>query len=163
MPSNKEKVASYLEDDEFLALKQLCKEKGYTNSEAVKHLIRNYLIEGGDTDGTGYGIELIQERVERLERSLDNAITLMFRAEALTREGNKATGKLEDELEKLKKTIKGEYLNELDDEQIAAITGQSVWKVKLWRYGIQKPRGKKIKKALEPYVISEGRWEKNPF
>jgi uncharacterized C2H2 Zn-finger protein len=161
MPSNKEKVASYLEDDEFLALKQLCKEKGYTNSEAVKHLIRNYLIE--DDDEAGGKTDLLKERLERLERSFDNAITLMFRAEALAREVNKATGKLEDELEKLKKTVRGEYLNELDDEQIAAITGQSVWKVKLWRYGIQKPRGKKIKKSLEPYIISEGKWKKNPI
>ncbi|MEM7595116.1 MAG: hypothetical protein AAF383_27065, partial [Cyanobacteria bacterium P01_A01_bin.83] len=38
----------------------------------------------------------------------------------------------------------------LTDEQIAAATNQPEWKVRLWRHGQQKPRGKRIKKNLEP-------------
>lgn len=160
MPSNKEKVASYLEDDEATALKELCKENGYTNSEGVKHLIRNYLIENDSVDQVDHEIQMLNERIQKLEKTLDEAVSLMFRSERWTGESRDVIGKLEEELKQLQSIVRGEYSNELSDEQIAAITGQSVWKVKLWRYGIQKPRGKRIKQNLEPYIVDEGKWKK---
>ncbi|MEM7595337.1 MAG: hypothetical protein AAF383_28215, partial [Cyanobacteria bacterium P01_A01_bin.83] len=48
----------------------------------------------------------------------------------------------------------------LTDEQIAAATNQPEWKVRLWRHGQQKPRGKRIKKNLEPYIVEDGLWKK---
>jgi hypothetical protein len=42
MPSNKDKVTSYLEDDESLALSNFCKEKGCSGSQGVSLLIRKH-------------------------------------------------------------------------------------------------------------------------
>ena len=44
MPSNKDKVASYLETDEVQALDRFCKEKECSRSQGVAYLIQEKLI-----------------------------------------------------------------------------------------------------------------------
>jgi hypothetical protein len=70
MPSNKDRVASYLEDDESQALSDFCKKEGMTASQGVAHLIRTKLIES--ETGEEKLNYLYDERLRRLEIILDD-------------------------------------------------------------------------------------------
>lgn len=76
MPSNKDRVASYLEDDESQALSEFCKKEGMTASQGVAHLIRTKLIEP-ETEEEKLN-HLYDERLKRLERTLDDWQTTRY-------------------------------------------------------------------------------------
>jgi hypothetical protein len=157
VPSNKDRVASYLEDDESQALSEFCKEKGMTSSQGVAHLIRTKLIEPETTGGEKLN-HLYNERLKRLEGTLDNWQTTCFRALSSNERLQELVTKVETELERVQAHIKQEQLNRYDDETIAAITGQPKEKVYMWRMGLTKPRGCRILEKLAPYEVREGRW-----
>jgi hypothetical protein len=156
MPSNKDRVASYLEDDESQALSEFCKKEGMTASQGVAHLIRTKLIE--PETGEEKLNHLYDERLKRLERILDNWQTTCFRALSSNEKLQEQQAGIEMELERLKVHIEQEKLNRYDDEAIASITGQPKEKVYLWRMGLTKPRGRRILERLAPYEVREGRW-----
>jgi hypothetical protein len=76
VPSNKDRVASYLEDDESQALSEFCKKEGMTASQGVAHLIRTKLIE--PETGEEKLNHLYDERLKRLEETLDNWQTTCY-------------------------------------------------------------------------------------
>jgi tRNA U34 5-carboxymethylaminomethyl modifying enzyme MnmG/GidA len=157
VPSNKDRVASYLEDDESQALSEFCKEKGMTSSQGVAYLIRTKLIEPETTEGEEID-NLNDERLKRLEETLANWQKSCFRAVRSNEKLQELVAKMEMELERVQAHIKQEQLNRYDDETIAAITGQPKEKVYLWRMGLAKPRGCRILEKLAPYEVKEGRW-----
>jgi hypothetical protein len=157
VPSNKDRVASYLEDDESQALSEFCKEKGMTSSQGVAHLIRTKLIKP-ETAGGGKLDCLYNERLRNVEKTLDNWKRTCLRALNSNEKLQEQIARMEMEFERVQAHIKQEQLNRYDDETIAAITGQPKEKVYMWRMGLIKPRGCRILGKLAPYEVREGRW-----
>jgi hypothetical protein len=157
VPSNKDRVASYLEDDESQALSDFCKEKGMTSSQGVAHLIRTKLIEPETAEREEID-DLNSKRLNWLEETLANWQKTCFRALSSNEKLQEQMTSLEMEFERVLAHIKREQLNRYDDETIAAITGQPKEKVYMWRMGLIKPRGCRILEKLAPYEVSEGRW-----
>jgi hypothetical protein len=155
MPSNKDRVASYLEDDESLALSEFCKENGCSGSQGVSLLIRKSLLENNVETPNLY-----KERLGRLEKTLDNWIDIFFRCNEATEKLSTLLAMTQDDVDRINLQLKRQEQERYDDEIIAAITGQPIQKVYLWRMGLSKPRGRRILEKLAPYQIYEGRWVK---
>jgi hypothetical protein len=159
MPSNKDRVASYLEDDESQALNQFCQEKGLTSSQGVALLIRERLIEPESVEEKKLN-HLYNERLERLEKDLNHWQLYCFGTIKSNEKLQEQMIEMGSELDKMQAHIEREQNNRYDDETISAITGQPREKVYLWRMGLAKPRGCRILEKLEPYEITEGKWTK---
>ena len=160
MPSNKDKVASYLETDEVQALDKFCEEKDCSRSQGVVHLIRERLIEDEKVKDRVLVTQLHDERLKTLE---DYALEYEVRITGNFRRNEKQDeliAELQEEVCKLKAEIKESTVHSLSDEQIASVTRRRVEEVYDWRMGVRKPRGKNILKALEPYEIVDGLWRK---
>ena len=160
MPSNKDKVTSYLEDEYFQAIKGFCQENDYSYSEAVAYLIKKHLVDKEQTPEALVASGHYDERLESLEGHVGRIIETIRchaeRAEKLEEE----IAYLQYQLDSLQTNVKDGTSKTLSDEQIAAITGQSEWKVRLWRHAIQKPRGKRIKQKLDFYEVVDGMWRR---
>jgi hypothetical protein len=154
VPSNKDRVASYLEDDESQALSEFCKENGCSSSQGVSLLIRKHLLEDEEQENPYF----YDERRTRLEKTIDNWATAFLRCHEVTDKLGTLLAMTQDDVDKLKLQLETQEQNKLDDEIIAAVTGQPIQKVYLWRMGLIKPRGHRILKKLAPYVVREGRW-----
>lgn len=161
MPSNKNRVTSYLNDAEEKALKEFIKKEGISNSEAVNFLIRKQLIEKLPQSKSTFVQNKNAEKVEGLEcqvrinRKLFDSVV-------------QVNEKLEEQMAELRERVEHLYSENtkrnsepITDEQIAAITNQPIWKVRLWRHGQIKPRGKRIKENLAPYRVEDGLWRKS--
>jgi hypothetical protein len=153
VPSNKDKVTSYLEDDESLALSNFCKKNGCSGSQGVALLVRKSLLEE-----TVEISNLYDERLKRLERTLDNCMGIFFRCNETTDKLGTLLAMTQEDVDRIALQLKEQEIRQFDDEIIAAITGQPVQKVYLWRMGLIKPRGRRILEKLAPYQIYEGRW-----
>lgn len=160
MPSNKPKINSYLDNDELAALDKFGREAGYSRSQAVAHLIRNYLIENDEPLEVKEIEEGFEGRLKLIETGLDDfAVFNRFNAERADRQ-DKLIAELQEEVCRLKGQLKDKPPEVVTDDQVAAATGQPEWKVRHWRHGIAKPRGKRIKANLKPFVVHEGQWTK---
>jgi hypothetical protein len=159
MPSNKDKVTSYLEDDESQALSNFCKENGCSGSQGVSLLIRERLLCEAEKEKEEVP-NLYKERLGRLEKALDNWIDIFFRCNEATEKLSTLLAMTQDDVDRINLQLKRQEQERYDDEIIAAITGQPIQKVYLWRMGLIKPRGRRILEKLAPYQIYEGRWVK---
>ena len=160
MPSNKEKVASYLDIDETAALDEFCKENDYSRSQGVIHLIRNYLIEVDDAKHTIAGFDNYEGRMQVLEDGLFVALKLAQQTARKNEKLEECITALQCEVDTLKKVVKKQPPRRYTDDEIASVTGRRVQEVYEWRLGIRKPRGEKILGKLRYFVIVDGQWRK---
>ena len=160
MPSNKDKVASYLENDEIQALDKFCKEKDCSRSQGVIHLIRERLIEGEKVKDRVLVTQLHDERIEQLEKTSVSTSEFRVKQAHKNEKLEELIAELQEEVCRLKAEIKESTINSLSDEQIASVTGRRAEEVYEWRMGVRKPRGKNIVAKLEPYEIVDGSWRK---
>ena len=160
MPSTKDKVTSYLEDDEKQALDELCKENDYSYSQGVAHLIRNYLIENDETAQTeaiGFAYE---ERISNLEKYRDALAQGKTATVRTISKLEEQIAELQNAVEKLQKEVQEQSPQYFTDDEIASVTGRRLQEVYEWRLGIRKPRGRRILEKLESYKIVDGQWRK---
>ena len=160
MPSNKDKVASYLETDEVQALDKFCKEKDCSRSQGVAYLIKERLVES----------EELARCYSEKSKSDDNRILQNEEIAKITNQVGhhclfleklqEKISFLEEDVSRLKTEIKESTIHYLSDEQIASVTGRRLQDVYDWRMGVRKPRGKNILAKLNPYEIIDGQWRK---
>ena len=160
MPSNKDKVSSYLETNEIQALDSFCEEKECSRSQGVAYLIQEKLMHDEEVSlSVTYSSE-IEDKLDLLEKAYiaqeKTQTHLCNKNEKL----EELIAQLQGDLCRLRKQAQIEDNQWLRDANIAAVTGKPEALVKLWRCGHQKPRGKNILKALEPYEIVDGTWRK---
>ncbi len=160
MPSNKDKVASYLETDEVQALDKFCKEKECSRSQGVVHLIRERLIEGEKVKDRIYVTQLHDKRLKTLE---DYALEYEVRITGNFRRNEKLEeliAELQEDVCRLKTEVKAIPPQYFTDDEIASVTGRRLQDVYDWRLGARKPRGKRVLEKLKPYEIVDGQWRK---
>ncbi len=160
MEENKTAIAGYFDITEEELISEYADKHRMTRSEALEALVKKG---AGIIDETPKS--LMEDRdfdAWRLvaEDGIMAANKLAVQVLERTKELEEQVAYLESELDKIKALQQDENAKYLNDERIAAITGQSEWKVKLWRHGIQKPRGKIIKRKLEAYAVKDGVWVK---
>ena len=153
-------VTSYLEDEHFQAIKAFCEENDYSYSEAVAYLIKKHLVDKEQTPEALVASGHYDERLESLEGEIGEVVQAIKRHVEKAEKLEEEIAYLQCQLDSLQTNVKDETSKTLSDEQIAAITGQSEWKVRLWRHGIQKPRGKRIKQKLDFYEVVDGMWRR---
>ncbi len=160
MPSNRERVAPYLGDEQAVAFKEFQEREGLSSSEVVNLLIKKQLIETAGASDKLVTKEYLKEWFDdKREFLLQVAVGRAAEWKRLElHEG--VIKKLENKVADLQERLDHYDRGIIEDSQIAAITGQSEWKVKLWRHGIQKPRGSRIKAKLRPYEVVDGLWKK---
>ncbi len=109
MPSNKDKVTSYLEDTHFQAIKGFCEENNYSYSEGVSHLIQKQLIEKTETPEALVANQHYDQRIESLEGHVGRIIETIRchaeRAEKLEHRFSNQFFILQDETFNLKTTV----------------------------------------------------------
>lgn len=160
MPSKKDKVASYLEDNEIQALDKFCKEKDCSRSQGVAYLIQDKLINDRGRELKLAYSEEINNKLKVLEDwglEYETRTTGNFRR---NEKQDELIAELQEDVCRLKAEIKESSIHSLSDEQIASVTGRRVEEVYDWRMGVRKPRGKNILAKLEPYEIVDGLWQK---
>ena len=160
MPSNKDKVTSYLENDEKQALDELCKENDYSHSQGVAHLIRNYLIENDETPESKAVEPGYEERFNLIELALNVTGALGNQTARKNEKLEEQITELQCTVEKLQKEVQEKPPQYFTDDEIASVTGRRLQEVYEWRLGIRKPRGCRILEKLEPYEIVDGQWRK---
>ena len=160
MPSNKDKVASYLETDEIQALDKFCQEKECSRSQGVIYLIRNHLIENDETLETECYERTFEKQINFLREANETATCFRQHYAKKTESIEEHLTDLEYKIDQIEKRLDESTIHNLSDEQIASVTGRRMREVYEWRMGIRKPRGKNILKALEPYEIVDGLWKK---
>lgn len=160
MPSNKDKVASYLDQDEVKALDELCQENDFSRSQGIIHLIRNHLIENDNSSEVQEIENDYREKVcsldERILKIEERGKSLDAKYEDL----RGVIGGLRDVIYYLQTNLKAIEPTVYPDDAIAAVTGRRVQEAYEWRLGIRKPRGTRILEKLEPYVVIDGQWRK---
>ena len=159
MPSNKEKVASYLDIDETTALDEFCKENGYSRSQGVIRLIRNYLIEVDDAKHTIAAFGDYEGRIQDLEDEIKSSHQNNYRLVAKSEHLEEQIAILHCTIEKLNEKVYQQPPQCYTDDEIASVTGRRVQEVYEWRLGIRKPRGKNILSRLNSFVIVNGKWQ----
>ena len=158
MPSNKEKVTSYLNTDEEQAFKKFRDENKLSNSEAVNLLIKNHLIEGEKNAMRGTEkVNLLDKAILPLEQIEKNALQLKRFCQK-NEKLEEQISYLQNEVEELRGgTVKAvEYFT---DDQIASYVGAREETVKEWRLGLRKPRGENICRKLGRFELDFGRWK----
>lgn len=160
MPSNKDKVASYLEDSEIQALDKFCEEKNCSRSQGVAHLINERLIESSRTLETEDSNNNQEQRIGVLETGHLIQLELNQKIAKKNEKLEELIAELQDDVYRLKAQIDDSAIHCLSDEQIASVTGRRPEEVYDWRMGNRKPRGKNILAKLEPYEIVDGLWKK---
>ncbi|WP_319422740.1 hypothetical protein [Pleurocapsa sp. FMAR1] len=160
MTEDKTAITGYFDITEEELITAYADKHRVTESRVVEAMTKKGIRHDKEASKGIANSSLLEERLKRLERALDDWVDIHFRCAEKTEKLEEQIARLEQELEELNKTIKMEEPQKLTDEMMAAVTGQSEWKVKLWRHGIQKPRGKIIKQKLEAYKIVDGVWMK---
>ena len=105
-------------------------------------------------------LNVLDNFIDKVQNQSESIIRKNQKLADFSLEQKEKLNTLEDKVNELKMLEERRFTHWLEDEQIAAITGQSVWKVRLWRYGHQKPRGKRIKAKLSAYEVVDGKWKK---
>lgn len=124
MPSNKPRVASYLDDAEYVALKEFSLKKGISFSEGVGRLIREQLVEKSPKHKDAFLRDENVERIEALEEESQMTGKILVAHV-------KFNEKLEEQMAELRERVEHLYSENIKrnsepitDEQIAAITNQ---------------------------------------
>ena len=160
MPSNKNKVTLFLDDDEKQKLEELKKEYGEQNSEVVVRLMKatddvsllspEYMIEKNELEG----------RLERLEKhEEERAIRFACSVEKMERLEEWVCA-LQSEVDRLRREGVVKPIEYFTDDQVASYVGAREETVKEWRLGYRKPRGENICRKLEKFELDFGRWRR---
>jgi hypothetical protein len=158
MVTDRAKIQGYFAETEEQAIKQYADKHRVTISKALEALVKKGLSEDGETPETLTYTTVLEERVHRLEKTTDEAMTLMFRSGEKTEKLEYQICCLQEEFDRYKQQIKQAYPVEYSDDRVAAMTGARVQTVWEWRHGLRKPRGERILKALEGIKLEDGRW-----
>jgi hypothetical protein len=158
MVTDRAKIQGYFAEAEETAIRQYADKHRLTASKALEALVKKGLSEGGETPEVLTYTTVLEERVHRLEKTTDEAVTLMFRSSEKAEKLEYQICCLQEEFDRYKQQIKQTYPIEYSDDRVAAITGQRVQTVWEWRHGLRKPRGERILKALEGIKLEDGRW-----
>ena len=102
-----EMVLSSLESEAF---EKYCKKTGCTVAGAIVCLIREYLMNQPSQPEKPPRLQIVAERLERLEKTVDNWITTVLRATECNEKIGKQIACLQDEIESLERKIKDEAL-----------------------------------------------------
>ena len=160
MPSNKDKVSSYLETNEVQALDKFCEEKECSRSQGVAYLIQEKLINDRGRELKLAYSEEINGRLSKLEEDAGYSSTVRTNVCSNLEKQGELIAELQEEVCRLKAKLDDSTINSLSDEQIASVTGRRPEEVYDWRMGNRKPRGKNILAKLQPYEIVDGLWKK---
>ncbi len=160
MPSNKDKVASYLEDSEIQALDKFCKEKDCSRSQGVAYLIKEKLMHDEEIPiALTYSSE-IEKRLKILEGwRIDYEARGTNNFNSIERHDWRIA-ELQEDVCRLKAEIKEIPPQYFTDDEIASVTGRRLQEVYEWRLGIRKPRGCRVLEKLKPFEIVDGQWRK---
>ena len=159
MPSNKAKVASYLDDVEKDVFDKFCDKHDYSNSEGVSHLIREQLMrEQKMTAIDEEKVKLLVNSIVPLEQIEKSTVFYSRQCEKIEKL-EELLAKTQEEVSQLRKEILYSPKRSFSDDDIADITGQAIEKVSLWRKGLQKPRGRRVLEKLRPYEVVHGQWQ----
>jgi hypothetical protein len=160
MVTDRAKIQGYFAETEETAIRQYADRNRLTTSKALEALVKKGLNNDGETPETLTYTTVLEERIGRLEKTTDEAITLMFRSGEKVEKLEYQICCLQEEFDRYKQQMKQTYPVEYSDDRIAAMTGARVQTVWEWRHGLRKPRGERILKALEKIKLEDGRWIK---
>ncbi|NJL52245.1 MAG: hypothetical protein HC930_08535 [Hydrococcus sp. SU_1_0] len=160
MVTDRRAIQSYFAKTEENAVQQYANKHRLTLSKAVEALVKKGLSGDSETPEELVCSNLLEERLDRLEKSLDEAVTLMFRTGEKNEKAEYQICCLQEDLERFKQVFKEKSVVEYSDDRVAAMTGQRMQTVWEWRHGLRKPRGHKVLKALEGISVIDGRWQK---
>lgn len=94
-------VTFYLEDKAAKAFEEYRQKRGLTAYEGVSFLVNDLLVKGASKKSSpGY---LLKERVNRLEKAIDNWVSAMFRYAHQMEKMNEQIAELQCEVTKLKR------------------------------------------------------------
>jgi len=160
LPSNKDKVTSYLEIDEFEALKEFRDSQGLSNSEAVSLLIRDRLIKQDESPDWVIRLPELESKVEFLELELDVTNKTRLSVCEKTEKLEEQISCLQEMIDRLRREVERSSVDWLSDEQVASYVGAREETVREWRLGLRKPRGSNICSLLEEFQLDFGRWRR---
>ncbi len=160
MPSNKDKVASYLETDEVQALDRFCKEKECSRSQGVAYLIQEKLINDRGRELKLAYSEEINRELKVLRDDVDFAFKVRTGMCSTLDKQSELIAELQEDVCRLKAEVKAIPPQYFTDDEIASVTGRRLQDVYDWRLGARKPRGKRVLEKLKPYEIVDGQWRK---
>jgi chromosome segregation ATPase len=106
MTGYKYDVTFYLEEDEAEAFDTYRKKKELLAYEGVKAVIRELLVKTPKKETASASNSLLEERVNRLEQSLDNWTTSMFRCTEKSEKAEERVAELQDDVEKIKDLLR---------------------------------------------------------
>ena len=160
MTEDKTAITGYFDLTEEEVIAAYADKHRITESKALEALVKKGIEPKAESLRASEENRIIEEKYTNLnancERLLSQQLSLLNRLLALETEIETISRSL-DEVKSCQQDVNE---NRVSDERIAAVTGQSEWKVKLWRHGIQKPRGKIIKQKLKAYTVKDGVWMK---
>ncbi|MGL5076518.1 MAG: hypothetical protein ACRDBG_11950 [Waterburya sp.] len=123
-------------------------------------MVKKGLSEGSETP-EGVVLDMFyDQRIDTLSERLEDVTRIFQQSVEKTERLEYQICCLEDSLSSLKEKLNAPKVQNVTDDEIAAMTGQRVQTVWEWRHGLRKPRGKRVLKALEGIQVKDGKWQK---
>jgi hypothetical protein len=106
MTTDRRAIQSYFAKTEETAVQQYANKHRLTLSKAVEALVKKGLSEGSETPEELTYTTVLEERVERLEKTTDQAVTLMFRCGEKVEKLEEHISYLQDTMDKCNRETK---------------------------------------------------------